>query len=1250
MDSLRSVLVANRGEIACRLIRGARELQIKTIAIYTDVDAESQHVIAADEAQLLSGDASTAYLDGQLLMSDDREQIISIAKQKGAQAIIPGYGFLSENAEFVRLVVAAGLTFVGPSAETIEMMGLKHTARELAVEAGVPVIPGSKGLLESAGDAVTAAQKLGFPVMLKATAGGGGMGLMVCQNEQDVKQSFEQVQSRGTTLFKNSGVFLEKYYPDSRHIEVQIFGNAQGHVISIGERECSIQRRHQKVIEECPSPFVERNPSLRQKLTKDAISLGERISYGSAGTVEYLVDDHTGNHYFLEMNTRLQVEHGVTEMCYAVDLVHLMLKQADRQLGGSGGLDAQELSNLQAQCLEPRGHAIEARVYAENPARNFAPSPGLLQQVTWELHEQSRIDTWVRSGNVISSMYDPLLAKIMHHAPSRQQAISELIKILKGSQVCGPPTNLDFLLKVVESDDFGTGSTLTRTLDTFSYVPAAIDVVAGGSQTLIQDYPGRPTVGHGFGHAGPMDPIAFRIANSLVGNSVGTEALEITLTGPELLFLGDAIIALCGPPVQASVDSTELPLWIRVRIQAGQRIKIGKLAQGCRLYLAVYGGFLNVAEWFGSKSTNPMVTVGGYQGRALRAGDFLRISAATSLAAMEPVSVPSKLLPRYQYDCWDIQVMSGPYETGYLTTEDIRMITSTEWQVSHNAARGGMRLIGPRPKFARSDGGEGGSHPSNVFEYGYPIGGLNWTGDEPVIFPVDCPDFGGFICSSTVIKADFWKLGQVRSGDRIRFRLVTLEGALECRRRNESFVEAICSAIGDGDWTIVPMFTDLPLAPETAETGFDLLHVIEATDSSPLATYRAGGDDFLLVEYGDGKPDLNHKCRATALRRSIEAMMAKSSSSKDDRLHILNMVGCGNSLMIYYDGLQLSRTRLLGILLDMEKSFGDMSMAKFPNRRFRVPVTFQHKKIDAMMERYMTNQRSKASYLPDPFEFLAANNGLTTDELKRVLLSLESVVIGVGFFMALPESLPVDPRHRLRAPKMNPSRTFTPAGTFSWGGCAIAVYPVDSPGGFMPLGMTMPGVDVYGSKDGFSETRPWMFEDMDLITYYEVSEEEYDRQMLKFRAGSYQFEYEADVFDMGAHNVLLRETQDEVQRTQERIALAQAKMAVLENKLLEEWIAEKKSNETDPGELQKLLEDPANRVIESPVNANVWKVFAQEGDIIRKGQTITILEAMEMEINVNVADDLDAATIYKTLIQPGQSVEAGQACIVVRVS
>ncbi|KAI1336916.1 putative urea amidolyase [Xylariaceae sp. FL0016] len=1241
MDRLKCVLVANRGEIACRIIRSAKKAGIRTVSVYTEPDLESQHVVAADTAYLLSGEARSAYLDGS--------QIISIAKDQGAQAILPGYGFLSENAEFARMVAEAGLVFAGPSPEAIEIMGLKHTAREIAVGAGVPVVPGSRGLLQTSDDAISAATSLGFPVMLKATAGGGGMGLLVCQDEADVSKNFQMVQSRGNALFKNGGVFLERYYPDSRHIEVQVFGNGHGKAISIGERECSIQRRHQKVIEECPSPFIARYPDLRRNLTQHAVKLAETISYGSAGTVEYLVDDDTGDYFFLEMNTRLQVEHGVTEMCYNVDLVLLMLRQADAQLGQLGGLDESELMELQERCLEPHGHAIEARVYAENPARDFAPSPGLLQKVQWHRLEGTRVDTWVRAGNTISATYDPLICKILHHADSRAECMAAMEDILEKSEICGPPVNLEYLLAIIQSQPFKDKNTLTKFTETFPFSPAAIDVLAGGSYTLVQDL-GRPTVGHGFGHAGPMDPIAFRAANALVANDTGIEALEITLTGPDLMFLGDAIVAVCGPHVPAQLDGVEFPLWSRVLVRAGQRLTIGKLSQGCRVYLAVFGGFLNVAEWFGSKSTNPMTSVGGYQGRPIRAGDFLRIVAAADIPDLPPVSMPPKLLPKYP-DHWEIQVMPGPYETGYVSPDDIKMIYTQEWQISHNAARGGIRIIGPRPTFARPGGGDGGAHPSNVIEYGYPIGGMNWTGDEPVIFPVDCPDFGGFICTLTVIKADFWKVGQLRAGDKVRFRRTTLEDALETRREHERFIENLCVSITAGRWDIVTEFKDTISSPEAAEPGLDQIHVIAEKGSQPAVIYRAAGDDFLLVDYGHGSFDLNHKCRASVLQKALEnTIWPKSVDTQGRGSMIWNMVGCGNSLMIYYDGMNLPRADLMRRLLEIEASLGDMRAAKLPNRRFRLPVTFTHPKVDDAMERYMTNQRNIAAYLPDPFKFVAESNGLTVQELKKMLLEMESIVIGVGFFMALPEALPIDPRHRLRAPKMNPSRTFTPEGTFSWGGSAIAVYPVDSPGGFMPMGMTIPGVDVYEYKTGFKGRAPWMFRDMDVISYYEVSAKEYDAKMAAFRCGTYEFEYHDDVFDMESHNKLLKDTEAETAVLQEKRALAQGEMNQREKTLLETWMTEKKKAEADPSEVKSLLEEPGVEAIEAPVNANVWKVLAEEGINLQEGQTIAVLEAMKMEINILVEAKLSRSEVVKILIQPGQGVEAGQPIVLVRTT
>lgn len=272
----------------------------------------------------------------------------------------------------------------------------------------MPVVPGTEGLLTGLEDALKAANDLGYPVMLKSTAGGGGMGLQACSDEDALRKAFDTVQSRGQALFKNAGVFLEKYYPAAHHIEVQVFGNAQGNVATLGERECSIQRRHQKVIEECPSPFVtQKEPGLRQKLCAAAKSLAESVDYGSAGTLEFLVDDETGDFFFLEMNTRLQVEHGVTEAVYDVDLVALMLQQADAQLSGTGGLTAEAIENTAKSSREPKGHAIEVRVYAENPVKGFAPCPGLLQKVEWHELSGTRVDTWVRAGITISPYYGP---------------------------------------------------------------------------------------------------------------------------------------------------------------------------------------------------------------------------------------------------------------------------------------------------------------------------------------------------------------------------------------------------------------------------------------------------------------------------------------------------------------------------------------------------------------------------------------------------------------------------------------------------------------------------------------------------------------------------------------------------------------------------------------------------------------------------------------------------------------------------
>lgn len=778
---------------------------------------------------------------------------------------------------------------------------------------------------------------------------------------------------------------------------------------------------------------------------------------------------------------------------------------------------------------------------------------------------------------------DPLLAKVLHHAPDRSQAIKQLSDVLSHSAICGPPTNLDFLLAILQSSKFQEGDTVTQFLSTFEFRPPVIDVLSGGSYTLVEDFPGRPTIGKGFGHGGPMDPIAFQLANALVGNALGKEGLEITLTGPDLAFFGDAVVAITGAAISATIDGKVMPMWQKVRVFAGQRLTIGKTLSnsGCRAYLAVYGGFSNIAEWFGSKATVPMTLVGGYQGRPLRTGDLLRITDTIppELDDSQPLSVPEALLPNYTEE-WNIQVMHGPYCEGYLAPEDIELWYTTTWEVSHNSARGGIRLVGPRPKWARADGGDGGSHPSNVIEYGYPMGGVNFTGDEPVIFANDCPDFGGFVVPFTIVKADYWKMGQLRAGNKVKFHPVSLESALERRRQSDSFVQSIVNGLSSGSFDEAQGLVDfIPTTSSVSQPA--IIKLLEETTSRPKVTYCQGGEDYLLVDYGDASFDINHKCRTTALKQKLETSTGPIRFSATGE-GIYNTVCIGNSMMIYYNGLVIPQSQLLDYLVSLEDDLGDLRIIMMPNRTFVLPVTFTHQRLRECIERYTANQRPTASYLPDTFKFVADNNGITVEEYRKVWLTAEFVCVGVGFFMALPECLPADPRQRLNAPKMNPSRTFTPEGTISWGGSCLAIYPVDSPGGYMMAGMTIPGVDTLGYKNGFSQDKPWLFEDMDVITFEEVTEEEYDRQMALFRSGRYDFKFEQTTFDMGAHNKMLQEVDEEVKAIRHKQKQHQEKMIKLEKELLAKWDADKKASGVPMDAIQALLDGKSHLLVASP--------------------------------------------------------------------
>jgi len=437
MPLFNKILIANRGEIACRAMRTAKKLGITTVAVYSEADSRAKHVREADEAVFLGGNApSESYLN--------IGKIIDACKLTGADAVYPGYGFLSENSAFASELNTAGITFIGPNVRAIEAMGDKITSKNIAEQAGVNVIPGYTEVLKDAAEAVKIANQIGYPVMLKATAGGGGKGMRIAFNDKECVDGFARAQSEGLSSFGDDRLFVEKYIEQPRHIEIQLIADTHGNVITLNERECSIQRRHQKVIEEAPSPYID--PATRKSMSEQAVLLAQAVDYVSAGTVE-LIADKDQNFYFLEMNTRLQVEHPITEMITGLDLVELMIRVA-----------AGETLPVKQSDIKIEGWAIESRVYAENPKRDFVPSIGRLTRYVEPTHSDAvRVDSGVDEGDEISMFYDPMISKLISHAPTRDLAIEVMQLALDEYTIQGVETNIDFLSSILQQPRFING-------------------------------------------------------------------------------------------------------------------------------------------------------------------------------------------------------------------------------------------------------------------------------------------------------------------------------------------------------------------------------------------------------------------------------------------------------------------------------------------------------------------------------------------------------------------------------------------------------------------------------------------------------------------------------------------------------------------------------------------------------------------------------------------------------------------------
>ncbi|WP_405630781.1 5-oxoprolinase/urea amidolyase family protein [Streptomyces sp. NBC_00016] len=1160
-----TLLVANRGEIAVRIIRTARELGLRTVAVYSDADRSAAHVRLADQAVRLGpAPAKESYLDADL--------VLAAAKDTGAGAIHPGYGFLSEDAAFARRCADAGIVFVGPTPEQLELFGAKHTARAAAQAAGVPLAPGT-GLLADLPEALEQARLVGYPVMLKATGGGGGIGMSACRSAAELTDAWERVQRVAAASFSSAGVFLERLVEHARHVEVQVFGDGAGKVVVLGDRDCSLQRRNQKVVEEAPAPGLP--PRVREQLASSARDLCASVGYRSAGTVEFVYDAAREEAYFLEVNTRLQVEHPVTEEIHGVDLVAWMLRLArgERDVVRDPG--------------PPRGHAVEARLYAEDPSRDHRPSAGLLTRV--EFPQGVRVDGWVETGTEVTTSYDPMLAKVIAYGSDRDHALRRLDEALARTRVDGIETNLGLVRAALADSRFVTATHSTATLATVTDPTPRVEVVSGGTLTTVQDWPGR--TGHwqvGVPPSGPMDDRSFRLGNRALGNPEGAPGLECTLQGPALRFTHATTVCVTGAPAPVTVDGTAVARWEPVTVPAGSLLEIGApVEHGLRTYVLFAGG-LDVPAFLGSASTFTLGRFGGHGGRALRTGDVLHGGTV-----VEGTAVPVPDRPEFA-PVWHLGAVEGPHAAPeFFTEDDIRDFYAADWKVHFNSARTGVRLVGPKPRWARTDGGEAGLHPSNIHDTPYSVGAVDYTGDMPVLLGPDGPSLGGFVCPATVLSSERWKLGQLRPGDTVRFAPVA------------------------GDGTPRPAIVDGGVLARDGDV-----------------TYRRSGDDNLLVEFGPLQLDL-------ALRMRVHALMEAVAAA--DLAGVTDLTPGIRSLQIRTDPGRLPQRELLAVVRKMTAALPPSDELVVPSRTVHLPLSWDDPATREAIARYMAGVRDDAPWCPWNIEFIRRVNGLdAVADVYDTVFAAEYLVLGLGdVYLGAPVATPLDPRHRLVTTKYNPARTWTAENSVGIGGAYLCVYGMEGPGGYQFVGRTTQVWSPWQQRGAFEPGSPWLLRFFDRIRWYPVDADELLELRADIISGRFVPRVEEGTFSLAGYQAFLAENAGPITefRSRQQSAFTAERDA---------WeaageFARAAAAEAPAAPPAEVVVPPGGRLVEAEFAASVWQLNVSPGDEVTAGQPLLALEAMKMESRVHAPVD---GVVAQVLARPGDQVEAGTALLV----
>jgi urea carboxylase len=849
--------------------------------------------------------------------------------------------------------------------------------------------------------------------------------------------------------------------------------------------------------------------------------------------------------------------------------------------------------------------AVEARIYAEDPAADHRPSAGLITGVAFP--EELRVDTWVTAGTEISTAYDPLLAKVIATGATRGEALDALADGLARTRVDGIRTNLGLLRAALRDPDVRAATHCTSTLATIADDEPRIEVVRAGTMTTVQDWPGRTGLWQvGVPPSGPMDDRAFRLGNRILGNAEGTPGLECTLQGPALTFTAAATICVTGAEAPVTLDGAPVERYAPVAVAAGATLDVGTAdGRGLRVYVLVAGG-LDVPSFLGSASTFTLGQFGGHGGRALRPGDVLVPGDDSPTAATGPL--PPAEQPALTH-AWRIGVTEGPHAAPeFFTIDDVERFYATDWEVHFNSARTGVRLVGPRPTWARDDGGEAGLHPSNIHDTPYSVGAVDFTGDVPILLGPDGPSLGGFVCPATVVTGERWKLGQLRPGDTVRFQPVTDAEAAALRATPERGL------------------------PRRLATVLDDHGVLGRRDGDPVVTYRRSGDDNLLIEYGPMVLDLGLRMRVHALAERIAAEGLDG---------ILDLTPGIRSLQVHVDPDRLPVAHVLDLTREVEDELPATRELAVPSRTVHLPLSWDDPATREATERYMAGVRSDAPWCPWNIEFIRRVNGLgSVDDVYDTVFGAEYLVLGLGdVYLGAPVATPLDPRHRLVTTKYNPARTWTPENAVGIGGAYLCIYGMEGPGGYQFVGRT---VQVWSRFRPFADGHPYLLRFFDRIVWHPVGADELLDLRADMAAGRLDLTIEDGSFTLADHLAFLDREAGEIATFRARQARAfSAERAA--------WAA---SGEFDPrpepvaanGAGLPVDLPPGGVLVEAPLSASVWKVDVGPGDTVRAGDRLLTLEAMKTETAIESPVE---GEVVEVLVGAGDHVASGSALVVV---